>query len=112
MARLTPATVAGLDALAGLGRRRAGPGERGVAGGVEGRPGAGSAATALRAEIAKLERVRAHRAAGRACSTAGRTRWSPPGGPGRPSEYPSDLRAHDPAVRLTLLATLAWISAG
>lgn len=27
-------------------------------------------------------------------------------------EYPSDLRGHDPAVRLTLLATLAWVRQG
>lgn len=108
--RLTPATIAGLDALAGLGTGGQDPANGAWLAELKADPGRVSRES-LRSEIAKLFRVRALQlpdalfegwsdnlvAAWRARAAA---------------EYPSDLRGHQPAVRLTLLATLAWTRQG
>jgi len=103
--RLTPATIAGPDALAGLGADGQDPANGAWLAELKADPGRVSRES-LRSEIAKLFRVRALElpdalfdgwsdnlvAAWRARAAV---------------EYPSDLRGHEPAVRLTLLATLA-----
>lgn len=108
--RLTPATVAGLDALAGLGVDGQDPASRAWLAELKADPGRVSR-DSLRSEIAKLARVRAlglpdglFDGWSDTLVAAWRVRAA--------VEYPSDLRAHNPAVRLTLLATLAWIRQG
>jgi TnpA family transposase len=110
MARLSMATIAGLETLAGIGVDGQDPASGAWLAELKADPGRVSRDT-LRGELGKLARVRALGlpdqlfagwsdklvAAWRARATA---------------EYPSDLRAHDPAVRLTLLAALAWTQQG
>jgi len=108
--RLTPETVAGLDALAGLGVDGQDPACGAWLAELKADPGRVSR-DSLRSEIAKLARVRAlglpdglFDGWSDTLVAAWRARAA--------VEYPSDLRAHNPAVRLTLLAALAWIRQG
>jgi hypothetical protein len=110
VSRLSPATVAGLEALAGIGSNGQDPAAGAWLAELKADPGRVSRDT-LRSELTKLTRVRAlglpHQlfdgwsdklvAAWRARAAA---------------EYPSDLRSHHQEVRLTLLATLAWTRQG
>jgi len=108
--RLSPATVVGLDALAGLGPDGQDPTNGAWLAELKADPGRVSR-DSLRSEIAKLARVRAlglgdglFEGWSDQLVAAWRARAA--------VEYPSDLRGHDAAVRLTLLATLAWVRQG
>ncbi|MDN5797939.1 MAG: Tn3 family transposase [Intrasporangium sp.] len=105
VSRLSQATAAGLEALAGIGVDGQDPASGAWLAELKADPGRVSRDT-LRAEIGKLARVRGlglpeqlFEGWSDKLVAAWRARAA--------AEYPSDLRAHDRAVRLTLLAALA-----
>jgi TnpA family transposase len=110
VSRMSPATVAGLEALAGIGSDGQDPASGAWLAELKADPGRVSRDT-LRSELAKLARVRALSLSHELFAgwsdklvAAWRARAA--------AEYPSDLRSHDQAVRLTLLAALAWTRQG
>lgn len=110
VSRLPQATAAGLEALAGIGVDGQDPASGAWLAELKADPGRVSRDT-LRSELAKLTRVRDlglpdHLFEGWSDKlvAAWRARAA--------AEYPSDLRAHDQSVRLTLLAALAWTPQG
>ena len=110
VSRLSPATVAGLETLAGIGVAGQDPATGAWLAELKADPGRVSRET-LRSELTKLARVRALGLPDQLFEgwsdklvAAWRARAA--------AEYPSDLRSHDQAVRLTLLAALAWTRQG
>jgi TnpA family transposase len=110
LSRLGPSTVAGLEALAGIGIDGQDPTSDAWLAELKADPGRVSRDT-LRAELGRLARVRALGLPDQLFAgwsdklvAAWRARAA--------AEYPSDLRAHEQAVRLTLLAALAWTRQG
>lgn len=110
VSRLSQATAAGLEALAGVGVDGQDPASGTWLAELKADPGRVSRDT-LRAEIGKLARVRGlglpeqlFEGWSDKLVAAWRARAA--------AEYPSDLRAHDQSVRLTLLAALAWTRQG
>jgi hypothetical protein len=110
VSRLAPETVAGLEALAGIGPAGADPASGAWLAELKADPGQVGRDT-LAAELAKLARVRGlglpeglFAGWSDQLVAAWRARVA--------AEYPSDLREHPPPVRLTLLAALAWVRQG
>lgn len=110
VARLSPPTIAGLEALVGLGPGGADPANTAWLAELKADPGKVGRDT-VTAELAKLARVRAlglppglFEGWPDQLVAAWRARAA--------TEYPSDLRDHSDAVRLTLLAALAWVRQG
>jgi len=110
VSRLSPAAVAELETLAGIGVDGQDPATGAWLAELKADPGRVSRET-LRSELAKVARVRALGLPDQLFEgwpdklvAAWRARAA--------AEYPSDLRSHDQAARLTLLAALAWTRQG